>query len=113
MWADELFTKAKARKTAVAARLVTSSGKVYYGVNIESSCHTLSICAERAAIVNAVIHEGPSMEIRSIEVQALKDGHRLDIIPCGGCRQLAAEFAAEDTEMCGKLLSKWLPNPYL
>lgn len=113
MWYDDLFPKARAKKTRVAARLITATGSIYYGVNVESSCHTLSVCAERVAIFNAVLSEGPDLKIRSIDVHALKEGELIDIIPCGGCRQLASEFAVDSTVVCDRLLSEWLPNPYL
>jgi cytidine deaminase len=103
----------KAKKTNVVAELVTTDGEVFYGVNIESSCHTLSICAERAAIVNAVIDLGPSMKIHSVKVYAEKLGVPIDIVPCGGCRQLVAEFSNVDTTLCDKPIGFWLPNPYL
>lgn len=113
MWYADLFPKARAKKTRVAARLITTTGSIYYGVNVESSCHTLSVCAERVAIFNAILSEGPELKIGSIDVLALKGGELIGIVPCGGCRQLASEFATEDTTVCGKLLSEWLPNPYL
>lgn len=113
MWYDDLFTKAVARRSRVAAKLTSEAGVVYYGVNVESSCPSLSVCAERVAILMAVVSEGPGLKIRSIEVKALKDGITFDINPCGACRQLTAEFSLEHTTLCGELVSKLYPRPYL
>jgi cytidine deaminase len=112
-WALPYFEKAKARKTAVVARLQTERGGEYFGVNVESSCPTLSVCAERVAIFTAVVAEGPSMKIRSLQVIARKQGKQFDIIPCGGCRQLVSEFACGSTFLCGRFIREWLPEPYL
>jgi len=108
----EYLNKCKARKTRVVAKLTTVTGEIFYGVNIESSCHTLSICGERAAIVHAVTALGPNMVIASIEVYAEKDGVPINILPCGGCRQLTVEFSDENTILIDRKISDWLPNPY-
>ncbi|UCD43736.1 MAG: cytidine deaminase, partial [Chloroflexota bacterium] len=39
---------------AVGAALLTSSGKIYVGVNIENAAYPTSICAERVAVFKAV-----------------------------------------------------------
>jgi cytidine deaminase len=112
-WAVRVLPNAKARKTRVAARLVTKSGNVYYGVNVESSCHTLSVCAERVAIFKAVSDEGSNMAIKTLEVIAVKnDREVIDIIPCGGCRQLTSEFSYGMTMLCGRFILEWIPDPY-
>jgi len=111
-WEELYLGRSKSRKTSVAAKLTTTSGNVYYGVNIESACHSLSNCAERVAISNAVCVEGPYVVIRSVEVVGSRLGHRIDIVPCGACRQLISEFADNDTIVAGKAIEYWLPNPY-
>jgi len=111
-WFDIYFGRAVAKKTRVAARLITLKGNVYYGVNIESSCHSLSICAERSAIVSAVVAEGPDMIISSVDAKALRSGVVFDIVPCGACRQLISEFSDEYTTLMNECISYWMPCPY-
>lgn len=108
-----LLVNAVAKKTRVVASLFTESGNTYYGVNIESSCHSLSICAERNAIFQAITNEGPSMKILHMEVYAEKEGKEIDIKPCGGCRQLMAEYSTKKSMLLGHPLGYWMPNAYL
>ena len=76
----------------VGAALVTSDGRVWTGCNIENSTYSLTVCAERVAIFKAV-SEG-SREIVKIAVVA--DTENLTP-PCGCCRQMIWEFAADET----------------
>lgn len=112
MWYEKLLQNSKSRKTAVVAKLTTTTGEVYYGVNIESSCHTLSTCAERVSIYAAVTAQGPDFIIESIGIKARREGKDIAIIPCGACRQLASEFADENTTVGGTLLLELMPMPY-
>ena len=107
-----LLPNAKAKKTRVAAEITLEDGKIFYGCNLESSCHTLSICAERAAVVNALIHCGPTFRIRSVWVIAEK--HEIDhpIQVCGSCLQLLSEFAAPDLQIQGYTLDELYPIRY-
>jgi len=107
-----LVRKARCRKTGVAAAVTTKEGNTYYGVNVESSCHSLSICAERAAVFAAVTAEGPDMIISSVDVLAVKDGQVINILPCGGCRQVIAEFSDDESTLLDKPVEYWIPNPY-
>ena len=70
---------------AVGAALLGQSGKVYTGCNVENSSYSLTICAERSAIVKAV-SEG-EREFRAIAIVTANSG-----MPCGACRQMLAEF---------------------
>jgi cytidine deaminase len=79
-------------KFEVGAALVTSDGRVFMGCNIENSTYSLTVCAERVAIFKAV-SEG-SREIVKIAVAV--DTENLTP-PCGCCRQMIWEFAAEET----------------
>lgn len=73
---------------AVGATLITASGKIYDGVNIENSAFPTSICAERVAIFKAV-SEG-EREFDAIVVATENGGS-----PCGSCRQVMAEFGMD------------------
>ena len=73
---------------AVGAALLTSSGNVYQGVNIENAAYPASICAERSAVFNAVING--ERQFAAIAVATLNAG-----MPCGSCRQVLAEFGLD------------------
>ena len=79
----------------VGAALLTKSGKVYLGCNIENAAYGPSNCAERTAFFKAV-SEG-EREFSAIAVVGGKDGDAADIFPpCGVCRQVMQEFCAPD-----------------
>lgn len=72
----------------VGAALLTASGKVYDGVNVENAAYPDSICAERVAAVKAV-SEG-EREFVAIAVATSNGG-----MPCGSCRQFLSEFGLD------------------
>jgi len=77
----------------VGACLITKSGKMFTGCNIENAAYGPSICAERTAIFKAV-SEGE----RDIEAIAIIGSEANDYAsPCGVCRQVMAEFNPEMT----------------
>jgi len=69
----------------VGAALLTSSGKVYEGVNIENAAYSITMCAERVAVFKAV-SEG-EREFTTLVVATDNGG-----TSCGSCRQVLAEF---------------------
>ena len=69
----------------VGAALLTSSGKVYSGVNVENAVYSATVCAERVAVLKAV-SEGEH-EFQAVAVATENGGS-----PCGSCRQVLAEF---------------------
>lgn len=79
----------------VGAALLTKSGKLYTGCNIENSSYTPTVCAERTAVFKAV-SEGES-DFAVIAVVGGKEENPLEFCsPCGVCRQVLAEFCGED-----------------
>ena len=72
----------------VGAALLTASGRIYDGVNVENAAYPTSICAERVALFKA-ISEG-EREFQSIAVVTANASS-----PCGACRQVLSEFAPE------------------
>jgi cytidine deaminase len=78
-------------KFQVGAALVTKSGKVYTGCNIENAAYPVSLCAERVAIFKA-ISEG---ETEFVEMAVAADTER-PVPPCGSCRQVMSEFFHSD-----------------
>ncbi len=80
----------------VGAALLTKSGKVYGGCNIENKAYSPTICAERTAIFKAV-SEGET-EFQAICIVGGPDGIVADHCPpCGVCRQVMSEFCEPDT----------------
>ena len=75
-------------KYAVGAALLTASGKIYEGVNIENAAYPHTICAERTAVFKAV-SEG-ERQFTAIAVVTSNAG-----MPCGSCRQVLAEFGLD------------------
>ncbi len=79
----------------VGAALLTKSGKVYTGCNIENAAFTPTICAERTAIFKAV-SEGEK-EFEALAIVGGREGETAAFTaPCGVCRQVIAEFCPKD-----------------
>jgi cytidine deaminase len=72
----------------VGAALLTTSGRIYDGVNVENAAYPTSMCAERVAVFKAV-SEG-EREFQAIAVATSNGGS-----PCGACRQVLSEFGPE------------------
>lgn len=100
---------------AVGAAVCGVDGRIFTGANVENASYGLTVCAERVAIYRAV-----SEGVRSIIALAVitRDGS----LPCGACRQVLAEFAAEEVSIwCASeedeegrhfLLSELLPGAF-
>jgi cytidine deaminase len=78
---------------AVGAALLTSSGKVFTGCNVENISFGLTICAERAAVCAALA--AGERHFKSIFICS---DSKEPVSPCGACRQVLAEFA-DDMEI--------------
>ena len=80
----------------VGAALITESGKVYTGCNIENSAFSPTVCAERVAFFNAV-SDGES-KFNSIAIVGSYEGgdYKHFCSPCGVCRQVMKEFCSPD-----------------
>jgi cytidine deaminase len=72
----------------VGAVVRTKTGRLYTGVNVENAAYPQTMCAERVAIFKAV-SEGEK-EFELIAVVTDNGGS-----PCGGCRQVMAEFGLD------------------
>lgn len=72
----------------VGAALLTASGKIYDGVNVENAAYPDTICAERTAAVKAV-SEG-ERDFVALAVASANGGS-----PCGSCRQVLSEFGLD------------------
>ena len=77
-------------KFKVGAALLTKSGEIIGGANVESASYGLTCCAERVALFKALT-DG-KMDVVAVAVVArCEDGP----MPCGACRQLLAEYAPD------------------
>lgn len=69
----------------VGAALLTSSGEIFQGANVENASYPLSMCAERVAIFKAITANDRDFEALAV---VTRDGAS----PCGACRQVLSEF---------------------
>ena len=81
-------------KFKVGSALVTNSGDIYVGTNVENASYGGTICAERVAIVEAV-KKGDKKFKHIVVVTDTK----MQTPPCGMCRQVMAEFFNDKTQI--------------
>ena len=97
----------------VGAALLTKSGKVYLGCNIENSGFTATSCAERTAFFKAV--SDGEKEFAAIAIVGGTKGEELQDLcyPCGVCRQVMAEFCHPDEfqVICAKSPAEYKVHP--
>ena len=90
----ELASEARRRAYApysnyqVGAALRTGSGRIFTGCNVENAAYPTSMCAERIAIFKAVSEGEKEFEVLAV---VTSNGGT----PCGGCRQVMAEFSLD------------------
>lgn len=98
----------------VGAALLTESGRIYEGVNVENAAYPVTNCAERTAVFTAVANG--ETRFQAIAVVTENGG-----TPCGSCRQVLAEFGldilvivADENEhiVMEKKLSDLLPGAF-
>jgi cytidine deaminase len=75
----------------VGAAVLTETGRIFSGANVENASYGLSICAERVAIFNSVARGHRSLQAVCVVASAAK--------PCGACRQVMIEFSDKDTDL--------------
>jgi cytidine deaminase len=104
-------------KFHVGSAILTSSGKIFTGCNVENASYGLTICAERNAVFQAVAKE--EQQIVAVVVSA-KVG-KVPCAPCGACRQVLNEFGPDmlviladenGNVLMEKQLSELLPNAF-
>jgi len=77
----------------VGAALLLSNGEIVTGTNVENVSYGATICAERAALVEAISRFGPATRVHAVAVANLNNAASP---PCGACRQMLAEFTEPD-----------------
>jgi cytidine deaminase len=75
----------------VGAAILTESGRIFTGCNVENSSYGLTLCAERVAIATAV-----AAGHRKFRKMAVAGGSRTPAYPCGACLQVICEFCGPD-----------------
>jgi cytidine deaminase len=73
---------------AVGAAVLTTSGTIYAGVNIENAAYPATVCAERVALFSAY-----AAGDRQIQALAVVTPTADVASPCGICRQVMLELA--------------------
>ena len=76
----------------VGAALLTDSGKMFSGCNIENASYPEGWCAETTAIAHMVMAGETTIAAVAVVAQKMPL-----ITPCGGCRQRLKEFGSADT----------------
>lgn len=80
----------------VGAALLTASGRVYKGANIENASYTPTVCAERVAFFKAVSEGEREFIAIAIAGGEADKPSKADFPPCGVCRQVMGEFCDKD-----------------
>ena len=81
----------------VGAALLSEDGRTFAAANVENASYGLTICAERAAVLQAV-----NAGARCFRALAVVVRGRTPATPCGACRQVLAEFCDQDMPVfCG------------
>jgi cytidine deaminase len=77
----------------VGAAVRARDGRVFEGVNVENAAYPLGVCAEKTAIVGAVVAGCRPGDLEAIAITAS---------PCGGCRQWLYEFRLDEVTFPGR-----------
>ena len=99
----------------VGAAVLTGSGKIYTGCNIENASFGATICAERVAVASAIAAGERELKALAVVTDGPNPGP-----PCGICRQFLVEFAGDLPIFLGNLqgqivsgnLSDYLPQSF-
>jgi cytidine deaminase len=118
-WAREAAKRAYApySKFRVGAA-IHADGQVFTGCNVENASYSLTMCAERNAIFAAVAAGARRLEALAVAcIDARPNATPGDLMPCGACRQVMAEFAGSNlpvfVEGAGVFtLADLLPHPF-
>lgn len=73
----------------IGAAVLTDTGRLFSGANVENASYGLTICGERVAVANAVTRGEKSLKAVCVVGKSPR--------PCGACRQFIIEFSTKDT----------------
>lgn len=82
----------------VGAAVLTSSGKVFTGANVENASYGLTVCAERVAVLTAVSSKEKEMTTLVVVTDTSPPAK-----PCGACLQVIREFSPDCEVICANL----------
>jgi cytidine deaminase len=95
----------------VGAAVRARDGRIFEGVNVENAAYPLGVCAERSALVRAVVEGCRPGDLDAIAITAS---------PCGGCRQWLIEFgirsvvyANNDGDVVSSTAAELLPDTFV
>jgi cytidine deaminase len=103
---DDLLEAARAASRAAycpysgfrVGAAVRAGGRVFTGANVENASYGLTLCAERAAAIAAVLAGAGRIEAVAVAcINAAEGTDPARLMPCGACRQVLAEFAGPET----------------
>jgi cytidine deaminase len=78
----------------VGAAILTSSGTIHVGCNVENASYGATLCAERSAVAAMVANETATADVTTRPILcAIATGSAPPAPPCGICRQVLVEFA--------------------
>lgn len=73
----------------IGAAVLTDSGRIHTGANVENASYGLTVCGERVAVANAVTRGEKTLKAVCVVGKSPR--------PCGACRQFIMEFSTKDT----------------
>ena len=80
-------------KFKVGAAVYTKDGQIFHGANVENASYPLSMCAERNALYNALMHGYKKEDLVGLAIIA---DTKEPVSPCGACRQVISELFPRD-----------------
>jgi cytidine deaminase len=86
----------------VGAAVLTASGEIFTGANIENASFGATVCAERVAIFAAV-----AAGCRDLTALAVIADTPDPVAPCGLCRQVLAEFNPDCPVLLANTAGRW------
>jgi cytidine deaminase len=103
----------------VGAAVISESGNVYLGCNVENASFGLTQCAERSALTGAISDGATPGSLTALLIYTPGDTAHP---PCGACRQVMHELMAADSlvvSCCDGAQSRawtrpeYLPDPFV
>lgn len=82
---------------SVGAALQATDGRMFLGCNVENASYSMTICAERNAVLQAIA--AGQRSFRSIAIvggKTAEEARETPCVPCGACLQVLAEFCDGD-----------------
>ena len=102
-------------KIKVGAAVLTDTGEIFSGCNVENASLGLTICAERNAVFQAITNGK-----RKLLAVVVFTPTKTPTLPCGACRQVLGEFGDDPEVICAckgpeiirRRMSSLLPEAY-